>query len=261
MALVNQSTGPGGARRGIQSLETGMRVLAALASGQGAQALTAIGAKAGVSPSQTRRYLQSLMAAGMATQESNSRYDLGPAAISVGIAALARLDVFARAETALRGFAAETGRTAVLSVWGEAGAVVVRWYPGSPAVYSSVTVGSVLPLLHSASGHVFLAFLSDAETRDTLARETAADHAILPIDIAAIRADVRARLICDSAPMMLPGLRSMAAPVFNLQGRLALVAGAIANPAFAIEEDEAVADRLRAACRLATEAVGGVWPA
>jgi hypothetical protein len=48
--------------------------------------------------------------------------------------------------------------------------------------------------------------------------------------------------------------------VFNLQGSLALVASAIATSAFAVEEDEAVAQRLLAACRMATEAAGGVWP-
>jgi DNA-binding IclR family transcriptional regulator len=237
-----------------------MRVLAALAAGAGAQALSAIGARAGVSPSQTHRYLQSLLAAGMAVQDASGRYDLGPAAISVGIAALSRLDSFARAESALRSFTAETGRTSLLSVWGEAGAVVVRWFPGTPPIYSSVTLGSILPLLHSASGHVFLAFLPEQVTAAVLLYERAHDHAVLPLNVANIRAEVRNRLLSDAAPAMLSGLRAMAAPVFDLQGNLALVATAIATDAFDIAEDDAVAQRLQAACRAATEAVGGGWP-
>ena len=39
-----------------------------------------------------------------------------------------------------------------------------------------------------------------------------------------------------------------------------MVAAALASDAFAVEEDEAVAARLLAACRLATESAGGVWP-
>ena len=237
-----------------------MRVLAALAAGAGAQALSAIGARAGVSPSQAHRYLQSLVASGMAVQDSSGRYDLGASAIGVGIAALARLDAFARAEQAMRSFTAETGRTSLLSVWGEAGAVVVRYFAGSPPVYTPLTLGSTLPLLHSASGHVFLAFLPEHLTAAVLGHERAHDHAVLPMDVSAIRVEVRVRLLSDAAPTMLSGLRAMAAPVFDLQGSLALVATAIATTAFDDAEDEAVAVRLQAACRTATEAVGGVWP-
>ena len=247
-------------RRGIQSVETGLRVLASLAAGRGPQALSTIGNHAGISPSQTHRYLQSLMAAGMAVQDNSARYDLGPAAISVGIAALARLDVFARAEQAISRFTRETGRTCILSVWGEVGAVVVRWFPGTPPVYSSLGLGAVLPLLHSATGHVFLTFLAEEQTEAILRQERASDHAVLSINVQHIRDDVRLRLLCDGAPTLVPGMRAIAAPVFNLQGSLALVASAIATQAFAVEEDEAVGQRLLAACRAATEASGGVWP-
>ncbi len=249
-----------GQRRGIQSLETGLRVLSALAVGHGAQSLTSVGIRAGVSPSQTHRYLQSLIAAGMAVQNEGARYNLGPSAIAVGIAALARLDAFACAEAALLRFTEETGRTSMISVWGEAGAVVVRWNAGTPPIYSSLALGSVLPLLHSAAGHVFLAFLTEVQTHDALAREMATDHATMPFDLVALRAHVRRFMLSDAAPMMLPGLRAIASPVFNLQGGLALVASCIATQAFDVEEDEAVATRLHAACKAATEAVGGAWP-
>ncbi len=47
-----------------------MRVLAALAAAGGPTTLTALGSRSGVSPSQTHRYLQSLIAAGMAVQDA-----------------------------------------------------------------------------------------------------------------------------------------------------------------------------------------------
>jgi len=237
-----------------------MRVLASLAAGTGPQALTAIGGRAGISPSQTHRYLQSLVATGMAVQDMSSRYDLGPAAIAVGIAALSRLDVFSRADAAMAQFSAETGRTALLSVWGEAGAVMVRWFPGTPAVYTTIAVGSVLPLLHSSTGLVFLAFLTEGETAAALARERATDHASVEVNVAEVRTRVRSRLMASGAGAFSSGLRAMAAPVFNMQGRLAMVATTLATQAFAVEEDEAVATRLLAACRAATEAAGGNWP-
>src|SRR5829696_5735542 len=143
--------------RGIQSVETGLHLLAALAACGGPVPLSAVAQRAGVSPSQAHRYLSSLMAAGMAKQDpSSGLYDLDAGAIRLGLAALARLDVFARADATFMEFARATGRTCLLAVWGDAGATVVRWYPGNPPVITSLAIGSVMPLLRSATGRVFL---------------------------------------------------------------------------------------------------------
>jgi DNA-binding IclR family transcriptional regulator len=251
-------TSPGGSRRGIQSVETGLRVLTALAASGGPVPLTALGQRAGLSPSQTHRYLQSLVVSGMAVQDATSRYDLGPGVIRIGIAALSRLSPFARAEAAMQRFVEETGRTALLSVWGEAGAVCVRWFPGRPMVVTNFGVGSVLPLLHSATGRVFLALLSPDELEGPLAAARAT-KTILPDEEALCRS-VRARLLAESDAALSAGLRAVAAPIFDLQGRPSLVATALATPAFPENEDKRVADRLRVACRDATVEAGGVWP-
>jgi DNA-binding IclR family transcriptional regulator len=260
MARPAADTNQTEARRGIQSVETGFSVLAALAAGGGPQGLTVIAGRAGISPSQAHRYLRSLIGTGMAVQDASGRYDLGPAAIAIGLAALSRLDVFARADAAMLQFTAETGRTALLSVWSERGPVVVRWFPGRPALHGSIGIGSILPLLHSAAGQVFLAYLPEAEQSDAVAAAQGEDHTVLRHDLAALCLAVRARRLATGVPSLSPGLRQIAAPVFNLQGRLSMVATTLASDAFAPEEDEAVATRLLAACRLATESAGGVWP-
>ena len=245
-------------RRGIQSVETGLRVLAALAAAGGPAPLTALGVRAGLSPSQTHRYLQSLVASGMAVQDAASRYDLGPGVIRIGIAALARLNAFSRAEAAMLRFVEETGRTGLLSVWGEAGAVCVRWFPGRPAVVTSLGVGSVMPLLFSATGRVFLAFLTPQELAGPLAAARA--EAATPIEIAPVQQSVRQALLAESSDAVFVGLRTLAAPIFDLQGRLSMVATTIATAAFPRERDAEAADRLRAACRTATIEAAGVWP-
>lgn len=249
-------------RRGIQSLETGLHVLAALAACGGPAPLSAVAQRAGVSPSQAHRYLSSLMAAGMAKQDPGSScYDLDAGAIRLGLAALARLDVFARADTAFTGFARATGRTCLLAVWGNAGATVVRWFPGNPPVITSLAIGSVMPLLRSATGRVFFAFgdraAMDAEAR----RALKADRANAPVDLHAVRREVRAAGGAHADSTFIPGLRAAAAPVFDLQGRLALVATAIASPAFDPGHDADAIAALHAACREVTEAIGGRWPA
>jgi DNA-binding IclR family transcriptional regulator len=254
----HEASGPSTSRRGIQSVETGLRVLAALAASGGPAPLTALGVRAGLSPSQTHRYLQSLVVSGMAVQDATSRYDLGPGVIRIGIAALARLNAFARAEAAMQRFVEETGRTSLLSVWGEAGAVCVRWYPGRPAVVANVGVGSVMPLLFSATGRVFLTFLSAQEVAGPLAAAKA--ETATPPDLEAIRASVRQSLTAESDDTLFVGLRAMAAPIFDLQGRPSAVATAVATAAIPRGRDAEVAERLRAACRDATREAGGVWP-
>jgi DNA-binding IclR family transcriptional regulator len=258
MERSRETPRPASPRRGIQSVETGLRVLTALAASTGPSTLTSIGARSGLAPSQTHRYLQSLVASGMAVQNSSSRYDLGPGVIRIGIAALARLNTFARAEAALGRFVEDTGRTVMLSVWGEAGAVCVRWLPGHPPVVTSLGVGSVMPLLFSATGRVFLSYLSPQELAGPLSAAMA-ERVVLP-DIDAVRGAVRATMTAFIDQQVFPGLRAVAVPIFDLQGRASMVATAIASPSAPLEHDAAVAQRLLAACRTATEEAGGTWP-
>lgn len=248
----------GGSRRGIQSVETGLRVLAALAAADGPSTLTSIGLRSGLSPSQTHRYLQSLMGSGMAVQDASSRYDLGPAVIRIGIAAVARLNSFSRAEDMLRRFAEDTGWTVSLSVWGESGPVCVRWLPGHPPVVTSMTVGSRLPLLFSAAGWVFLTFISESELSGPLGAALA-ETSHLP-NLQEIRDSVLRTLVAEIEPPTLPGLRSIAAPIFDLQGRVLVVATAMCPSAYGRANEPTVVARFRAACRDATISGGGIWP-
>ena len=154
--------------RGIQSVDIGFRVLAALAAEPEAATLGTIAKRAELSPSQTHRYLSSLIASGMAHQHpASGRYELGPQAIQIGLAALARTDIFAEADPAIAAFTRDTGRTTLLAARGPLGPTIVRWHFGRRPVVTSLSVGSVLPLLNSATGFAFLAFMNDDEVAGT----------------------------------------------------------------------------------------------
>jgi DNA-binding IclR family transcriptional regulator len=243
-------------RRGIQSVETGLRVLAALGACGGPAPLSMVAQRAALSASQAHRYLASLLAAGMAKQDSRTGlYDLDAGAIRLGLSALARLDIFARADAAFADFATATGRTILLAVWGDAGATVVRWFAGNPPVITSLALGSVLPLLHSATGRLFLAW-GDPAAMDGAAIAAGANEADLP----ALRRQVRAALTTCVSGSVIPGLRAIAAPVFDLQGRLALAATVLAHDAFDPADDARIATALTDTCREVTQALGGAWP-
>lgn len=244
-------------RRGIQSVEIGFRVLAALAAEPEPAPLGTIARRTALSPSQAHRYLASLVASGMARQHLDSgRYELGPQAIQIGLAALARTDVFAEADPAIAAFTRASGRTTLLAARGPLGPTIVRWYAGRRPVVTSLAVGSVLPLFSSATGHAFLSFMNDDEVAGACEAEPAPPS---PADIAAIRTQVRAAMVATVDELLIPGLRATAVPILDIQGRAVLVATAMATPAFPRDDDDAVVAQLQDVCRGLTERLGALW--
>lgn len=223
--------GEAGRRSGVQSVMIGMRVLQALAEARGPATLGAIAQGSAMPPPQAHRYLQSLIASGMARQDAaTGRYHLGPAALRLGLATLAQTDAFALADQAIGSLAEERGQTIQISALGPAGPTVTRIYMGRPAVITSLRVGSVLPMLLSATGQVFASFSPEAEVA-RLIEEEVADVGLGPNAVADIRARVRAAGYAQDMGRLIPGLRATAFPIRDLQGRAVLVATAIAADA------------------------------
>ncbi|WP_143435648.1 IclR family transcriptional regulator [Henriciella aquimarina] len=248
-------------RRGIQSVTIGMRVLEAVASMKGPATLTAISQRAELSASQTHRYLSSLIEAGMLRQSNKSgTYDLDAGAIRLGLTALSRMDTFANADAYIRRLVDTTQRTCLVAVMGDAGPTVVRWYSGSPPVLTSLGIGSVLPLMRSATGRVFFSFGDSAEMDRQLQLLRLTDPAGAPLNAKAMRQKIRAQKLETLSGDLIPGLRAAAAPVFDLQGNLKLVVTLIAGAAFPVSEDEAAQTELLQHCRDLTESLGGQWP-
>jgi DNA-binding IclR family transcriptional regulator len=243
-------------RRGIQSVEIGFAVLEALAALGEASTLGAIAQASGLSGSQTHRYLASLTAAGMTQQDrASGRYDLGPAALKLGLSALARTDAFRVADTAIEAFVRETGRTVQVAALGPQGPTVVRWHMGRPAVMTSFGVGAVLPLLYSATGHVFLSFVPEVETDSLLERELP-DSGMTRDEVDIIKARVRAEGRACVEGTMIPGLRAAAFPIFDFQGRAILSATALMPGAFKSDDSGAVLEKLATACRDVSRKLG-----
>jgi DNA-binding IclR family transcriptional regulator len=249
------------ARRGIQSVGIGMRVLSAVAAHPGPSTLSSIAQRAALSPSQTHRYLSSLMAAGMLKQEGRSGlYDLDAGAIRVGLAALSRIDLFSSADAYLKKLVLETRRTALVAVWGDAGPTIVRWFAGSPPVMTALSIGSNLPLLRSATGRVFYAFGDQIEMDRQARLIEMHDPAGVPTDLAALRDQIRRDGIATISGDFIPGLRAAAAPVLDLQGNLVLVASLVTGTTFPASGDAAANKALQDACQRTSSSIGGVQP-
>jgi DNA-binding IclR family transcriptional regulator len=183
-------------RRGIQSVEVGIQLLKALQNASSSVTLTALSDAAEMTASKAHRYLASYVRTGLVRQDPHSReYELGPAALTLGLAVLSQLDIISLAVEAGRKVAESTGHTVVVSVWSDRGAVIIRWLRGAEPIVTSLDLGSVLPALSSATGQVFVANLPRIATAS------------------AVRTEQRSRQKLKNTPLSEPQIEEMIAKV------------------------------------------------
>lgn len=206
-------------RRGIQSVDFLGKVLRAMANAPGPLNLKTLSGDTDVPAAKLHRYLTSLIRIGLATQqEKDGRYDLGPLAIRLGLAAMARRNIVDAAEKALNAVLDRHGLTGHLSVWSEHGPIIIRTHHGGVPLVTSLGLGRVLPVTRSATGLVFLAFLPKAATAAAVRQElSAGGNAGLDGSVT----QTRDRGIGFVDGTVIPGLSALSVPVFDFDGSLA----------------------------------------
>ena len=224
----DEHDGPANARGGIQALDAALVVLKALSEFDGPVALVDLARAVSMPASKVHRYLASFTHAGFVKQATRSgRYELGAFSASLGIAALGRNDFVNQAADLLPELSEASGMTVLLSVWGSQGATVIRWCRAPSPMVTSFGLGSNMPLLTSASGRVFLAWLPRPVISARLAleieRAIEAGLSWPDLDLSAGSIDRMIARIRDSGlasvdGRYVPGLRAIAAPILNWQG-------------------------------------------
>ncbi len=221
-----------------------MTVLQALEQGRGPMSLTQLGAACGMAASKVHRYLVSLGRAGLVSQSrSSGLYDFGPAVRRLGIEALRRTDEVGIAGEFLPGLRDRTTHAVNLAVWGDNGPVLVRWDYGSYALPITVRIGATLPMLASSIGRVYLAHLPETLTEPVLHGELAESEKLPAAELASIRAEVLKTGVAITSGGVVPGIASIAAPVFTAAGPLPMVVAVVmpARQATAASVEEASA--------------------
>ncbi len=224
-------------QQGVRSVETGLGLVAVMAAADGGMGLGELARRAGLAPAKAHRYLVSLTRAGLVEQEPDSgRYDLGPLALELGMAALRRLDLVRLADAALQRLRDELDETVLFAVWGNRGPTVVRWLESSEAVTVNVRLGSVMPLINSATGRAFLAWGARTVVQPLLDAELATPSARLDAESVARLIEVtREAGVATVSGDLLPGVAAVAAPVFDHQDE---IAGAVTALGYAASFDE-----------------------
>jgi DNA-binding IclR family transcriptional regulator len=147
-------------RRGIKAVEVASQILDHLTRAQKPVALRELAAAGHMSPGKVHRYLASFLASGLARQDPDTRrYALGPLAMRLGLAALSSYQPLRDSIALQQELRNRLDETMVLSVWGAHGPTIVNVAESSQPIIMTMRVGAVLPMLQTASGLVFAAFL------------------------------------------------------------------------------------------------------
>lgn len=217
-------------RAGIQSVEVGFGLLQALGEAPGPLMLRDLARAADMSAAKAHRYLVSFQRLQLVVQDAAStRYDLGPAALKLGLASLSRLDAVKLARERVALLMEEIGHTLALAVWGNHGPTIIHWEESPQAVTVNLRLGDVMPLLTSATGQCFAAHAPKEAIAGMLKEEMARAQKQGRPDVPATQAEVRAlfdevrrRGGARVVDTLLPGIVGFCLPVFDSDGHMAL---------------------------------------
>lgn len=251
--LHDAASAPGRDHGGIQSVDIGMTVLRALAQAKGPMSLKEIGVACAMAPSKAHRYLHSLVASGLVAQQKRSgKYDLGMFALRLGASAIRRIDVVNRVSDHLEDLVEQLQMPAHIAIWSHDGPIAVRWQRLPDSLISPDVLGSVFPLLRSATGNVFLSYLPERLTRPLAMAEIEREGALespVNFDIESVTRTVREQGYAMTVGTFVPHHVGISAPVINWDEEICAAVTIVTRVSRDPDQRLAAAAQLRAFCK------------
>ncbi|MFW7341606.1 IclR family transcriptional regulator [Pollutimonas sp. H1-120] len=250
-----KTAGPQDGRRSIQSVETGFPLLAALVDAGVPLTLRDLASRAGMTSAKAHPYLVSFTRVGLVQQDaSTGQYELGPFALQMGLVSLQRLDPVRVALPHANQLAGKIGHTLAIAALGSHGPTMIHISQASYPVHVNMRNGTVMSMLHTATGHVFAAWLPPKIAQHYIEREIG-DKAVVtsispllpsPDALQALLADVRRAGIARALGNPLPGIDALSVPVFDHSGNISLALTSLGpSSLFDASEDGPIAQALR----------------
>ncbi|MGZ9894762.1 IclR family transcriptional regulator [Bordetella bronchiseptica] len=247
-------------RRSIQSVEVGFPLLAALVDAGRPLTLRDLAGAAGMTSAKAHPYLVSFTRVGLVQQDTvTGQYELGPFALQMGLVSLQRLDPVRVALPEVDKLQSEIGHTLGIAVLGSHGPTMIHITEASYPVHVNMRKGTVMSMLHTATGQVFAAWLPPKVAEHYIAREDG-DAAVIAsltprkttrANLEAMLADIRVHGMARALGNPLPGVDALSVPVFDHTGGIVLAltslgptglfdasfTGAIARPLLACAQE------------------------
>ncbi len=215
------------AGRGVQSITVGGRLLDGLVRAEGPLMLRELAERAGLTAGQAHAYLVSFRALGLVEQDpATGLYRLGPYALTLGLARLRRHDPLAVIWEAVPAFADAVQLMVTMSIWTDAGPVILRLHEAPFQIYSNIRTGARYSLTQTATGRLFAALMPPkviqplvaAEQR--AARKAGVGELVEKKDYAAAIALIRKQGCSQTEGSPVPDISAIAAPVYDLNEQI-----------------------------------------
>ncbi len=253
------------AQRGISALDSTGELLLALVSAGRALSLRDLAAAADMPAAKAFPHLVSLLKVGLLSRDDAGLFNAGPLSMALGLIALQRISPIRDAEPEIVTLASDSGMSVAVAILGPLGPTVVRFEESARPQHVSLRVGTVLSLVNTAIGRVFAAYLSDDVLIGLLAQESIRLAGANTADVIVSakkgapslartyqtrREKIAQEGIDDALDAPVPGIGTLAAPVFDHTGSISLVV-ALIGPSGSFDHSlaGATAQRLLAATR------------
>ena len=209
---------------GTSTLDLALRVIEFLAFQSRPVALAQIASEFGASKATVYRHLVTLQRHGFVRQDPRSgHYGAGIKLMVLGEAQRGRFDILVAAKPALVHLRDRTGQAVSLCALVDGELIVLELVEGRSIIDFSTRPGTRLDLHASAHGKIWLAF-GPRELQDNLVaaplRAWTADTLTDPAVLARQIDEIRARGWATAPGEVMPGVNTLAAPVFDYRGQL-----------------------------------------
>ena len=210
----------------VQSLAKGFRVLEAFSATDTEMTLSEIGRKIALDPGTVFRMVNTLVSLGyLSKREDSRRYRLTLKILDLGFTAIGHMELRALARPILRSLVGEVSEAASLATLEGPDVIFLeRVHVGLVRLGVDVRIGTRIPAYYTALGHAMLAFLPPADQARIL---NARDRVKLISSTLTDLEDIEARLLkvrtegfALSEQEMISGLRVIAVPVFDVDGKV-----------------------------------------
>lgn len=212
---------------GVQSLEVGLNVLDALIAQRTPMMLKELSEKLSMHPAKVHRYVVSLVRMNYAKQLEDGRYALGDQAWHLGLSCIQRTDMIQAAQPMIYALHRDINCGLQISKWTSQGPLVVQWIEPDQPVSVITRVGSIMPMLNSATGRTFAAFMAEEIVRPLLDKEwqqrQALGQPVYPAnwpEFQELKQKICALGAATVAGDLLAGVNAVSVPVFNRHGEV-----------------------------------------
>lgn len=228
-------------RTGVAAAEVVLQVLTAFVGAEPMVMLKTLAQRAGMHPAKVHRYLVSLCRLGFVRQDAQTGlYQLAEGALELGLAAIEGVDLTTVARPVMISLREQTKLSGMLATWELSGPVVALQEIQHAPLMLTTRVGSPLPILATATGLIFCAWLPRASVERALSnagdtrpwtksssggqsRGNASRNDPSGPAFDAMLEQIRRDGIASSAGQMNASIHGLSAPVFDGTGHIAAV--------------------------------------